>query len=258
MSSQSKTVQYLCKEEADLRFSFVNISNESKQLFLLRSFHSHPRFGRLPFPLCDSQKKNLSRINKSKSINRLKYTTHNSHLSLLFPLYFINFPKINIIMHPRKIPQSFSEREWKFGLSSFIRGTKRAKIFPIDRQINLKTRERAWCLARLMLRLPTRAPASRAWNANPSRKGSRLSASSASTRVPPDTCVRPRWPVVTARPAYAIKIAGQNGVLRFAGRAIKGNVYFCHDSCGLHVLLPILGRISRWAYIDLRWVYGNV
>lgn len=81
-------------------------------------------------------------------------------------------------MHPRKIPQSFSERKWKFGPSSFIRGTKRAKIFPIDRQINLKTRERAWCLARLMLRLPTRAPASRAWNANPSRKGSRLSASS--------------------------------------------------------------------------------
>lgn len=62
-----------------------------------------------------------------------------------------------------------------------------AKIFPVDRQINLKTRERVWCLARLMLRLPTRAPASRDWNANPSRKGSRLSASASTwyTRVPP-------------------------------------------------------------------------
>lgn len=132
MSSQSKTVQYLCKEEADLRFSFVNISNESKQLFLLRSFHSHPRFGRSPFPLCDSQKKNLSRINKSKSINRLKYTTHNSHLSLLFPLDFINFPKINIIMQKyRKV--SAKESENLAFLHSFVERNAPRFFLLIDR-----------------------------------------------------------------------------------------------------------------------------
>lgn len=120
MSSQSKTVRYLCKEEADLRFSFVNISNESKQLFLLRSFHSHPRFSRSPFPLCDSQKKKkkpLSKINKSKliCINRSKYITctisHHFLISFFRSIFRIIFyPKIKHIRTSRSIRKKVSER----------------------------------------------------------------------------------------------------------------------------------------------------
>lgn len=40
-------------------------------------------------------------------------------------------------------------------------------------------------------------------------------------------------PVVPARPAYAIKIAGQNGLLTFAGRAIKETSIFVPGSLSL-------------------------
>lgn len=179
-----------------------------------------------------------------------------SSYTILFTFFIFQkliFQKL-ILCTMRKISRSIrkvSERKDKkrrnlIGLLSFVeRNSPPAKIFPIDGRINLKTRERAWCLARLMLRLPTRAPA---WNANPSRKGSRLSASSGSRRdthacpsspSPLDTCVRPRWPVVTARPAYAIKNCWTKRRIKIRA-IIKGNVYFRHDSCGLHVLLPIL------------------
>lgn len=78
------------------------------------------------------KKKNLSRINKSKSINRLKYTTHNSHLSLLFPLDFINFPKINIIMQKyRKV--SAKESENLAFLHSFVERNAPRFFLLIDR-----------------------------------------------------------------------------------------------------------------------------
>lgn len=123
-----------------------------------------------------------------------------SSYTILFTFFIFQkliFQKL-ILCTMRKISRSIrkvSERKDKkrrnlIGLLSFVeRNSPPAKIFPIDGRINLKTRERAWCLARLMLRLPTRAPA---WNANPSRKGSRLSASSGSRR---DTHACPLLPL---------------------------------------------------------------
>lgn len=133
MSSQSKTVQYLCKEEADLRFSFVNISNESKQLFLLRST---PIWSFAISTLRFSKKKKTT-LQK----NRLKYI--NARFKFLYllilhnSLYFfyiskINFPKINIMHYAKNIAkysQSFRKKrkeKRKFDRSSFIRGTKLA------------------------------------------------------------------------------------------------------------------------------------
>lgn len=130
MSSQSKTVQYLCKEEADLRFSFVNISNESKQLFLLRST---PIWSFAISTLRFSKKKKTT-LQK----NRLKYIMHNSNFStylfytILISPYFFYISKINIMYYVKNIAkysQSFRKKrkeKRKFDRSSFIRGTKLA------------------------------------------------------------------------------------------------------------------------------------